>query len=124
MREVLHESNYKTPFADDKATAKKSFSARGVANAQQALMETGPLAASFTVYADFPTYTSGVYKHTSGQELGGHAVVLLGWGTEDGKDYWLLKNSWTDKWGDKGFFKVVRGTNDCGIESGLCGMNF
>jgi len=116
--------NYKTPFAQDKKQAKKAFSARGVLQAQKALMETGPLSASFTVYADFPTYKSGVYQHTSGSELGGHAVVLLGWGTEDGKDYWLLKNSWTAEWGDNGFFKVIRGSNDCGIESDFSGTNF
>eukprot|EP00756_Hemistasia_phaeocysticola_P034400 Hpha_TRINITY_DN16518_c3_g1::TRINITY_DN16518_c3_g1_i4::g.134213::m.134213/K01363/CTSB; cathepsin B len=117
-------SNYKIPFAQDKAKAAKSFGVSGVAGAQQALMETGPIAATFTVYADFPTYKSGVYKHTSGSALGGHAVVLIGWGTENGQDYWLLKNSWTAKWGDEGFFKIVRGSNDCGIESEFSGVTF
>merc|ERR1711879_1012806 len=80
------------------------------------LMTNGPVAAAFTVYADFPTYKSGVYKHTSGSALGGHAVKIIGWGVEDGNDYWLVANSWNTDWGDKGFFKIARGHNECGIE--------
>ncbi len=49
----------------------------------------------------------------------GHAVKLVGWGTEAGGDYWLVANSWNEDWGDKGFFKIRRGTNECGFESGL-----
>jgi len=44
-----------------------------------------------------------------------HAVTLIGYGTEDGKDYWLLKNSWGDWWGEKGYFRMARGKNMCGI---------
>ena len=45
---------------------------------------------------------SGVYKHVKGSLLGGHAVKLLGWGVENGTDYWLLANSWNTDWGDNG----------------------
>lgn len=47
-------------------------------------MTNGPAEAAFTVYEDFLSYKSGVYKHTSGSALGGHAVKIMGWGTEDG----------------------------------------
>jgi len=47
-----------------------------------------------------------------------HAVVAVGYGTENGVDYWLLKNSYSDSWGENGFFKVKRGT--CGIEENSC----
>lgn len=59
---------------------------------------------------------AGVYKRTSGQFLGGHAIKLLGWGVENGNKYWLAANSWNEDWGDKGYFKILRGDNECGIE--------
>jgi cathepsin B len=39
-------------------------------------MTNGPVEAAFTVYADFPSYKSGVYQHKSGSELGGHAIKV------------------------------------------------
>uniref|UniRef100_A0A8W8NDP1 Peptidase C1A papain C-terminal domain-containing protein n=3 Tax=Ostreidae TaxID=6563 RepID=A0A8W8NDP1_MAGGI len=47
----------------------------------------------------------------------GHAIKILGWGTENGDDYWLVANSWNPDWGDQGFFKILRGQDECGIES-------
>lgn len=49
-----------------------------------AIMTSGPVEGAFTVYQDFMQYKSGVYKHTSGSMLGGHAIKILGWGNEDG----------------------------------------
>lgn len=80
-------------------------------------MTNGPIEVSFSVYSDFETYTSGVYQHTSGSYLGGHAVKMLGWGVENGTPYWLIANSWNPSWGDKGYFKIIRGQDECGIES-------
>ena len=57
-----------------------------------------------------------MYQHTTGGFLGGHAVKILGWGNEDNTDYWLVANSWNEDWGDKGFFKIRRGHDECGIE--------
>merc|ERR1712079_451330 len=62
---------------------------------------------------------SGVYQHTSGKPLGGHAIRLLGWGVEEDTPYWLVANSWNYDWGDKGTFKILRGSDHCGIESGV-----
>ena len=52
-------------------------------------------------------YKSGVYDTCQGSA--GHAVTIVGWGTEQGIPYWLIKNSWGTGWGDKGFIKVKRG---------------
>lgn len=49
--------------------------------------------------------------------LGGHAVRLVGWGEEKDIKYWLIANSWTKKWGENGFFRIIRGRNACQIES-------
>ncbi|PON48443.1 Cysteine Protease [Parasponia andersonii] len=79
--------------------------------------KNGPVEVAFTVYEDFAHYKSGVYKHITGEEMGGHAVKLIGWGTsDDGEDYWLVANQWNRSWGDDGYFKIRRGTNECGIE--------
>jgi len=81
----------------------------------------GPVEAAFSVYEDFLHYKSGVYVHESGAYVGGHAVKIIGYGTENGTPYWLIANSWTTYWGNKGFFKMLRGADECGIESGVVG---
>ncbi|XP_052170432.1 cathepsin B-like protease 2 [Diospyros lotus] len=86
-------------------------------NIMAEVYKNGPVEVSFTVYEDFAHYKSGVYKHITGDVMGGHAVKLIGWGTsEDGEDYWLLANQWNRSWGDEGYFKILRGSNECGIE--------
>lgn len=110
------EDGYGVSYKNDKVKAYSSYSLTGVANIQKDIMQYGSATAAFTVYEDFPTYKSGVYRHTSGSQLGGHAIKLLGWGVEDGQDYWLVANSWNEEWGDAGTFKIVRGENECGIE--------
>ncbi|KAH6939150.1 hypothetical protein HPB50_016122 [Hyalomma asiaticum] len=61
---------------------------------------------------------TGVYQKHSDDFLGGHAIRILGWGSENGVPYWLVANSWNQDWGDKGecYFKIRRGNNECGIE--------
>jgi cathepsin B len=90
---------------------------------QQAIMNDGPVETAFTVYADFPNYVSGVYKHTSGRVLGGHAVRIVGWGVDAGVDYWTVANSWNPYWGESGYFRIVRGADECGIESQVTANN-
>jgi len=53
--------------------------------------------------------------------VGGHAIVIVGWGVKDGLPYWLIRNSWGVNWGDGGHFRVRRGTNECGIEGRVWG---
>ncbi len=53
------------------------------------------------------SFLSGVYKHTTGKELGGHAIKILGWGTDNGTDYWTVANSWNVDWGNKGEMECI-----------------
>jgi len=85
------------------------------------IYQHGPVEAAFSVYEDFIHYKSGVYQHTSGSYLGGHAIKIIGYGTENDLPYWEVANSWTTYWGNKGFFKILRGADECGIESGVVG---
>jgi len=95
----------------------KVYSVSGEQRIMQEIFANGPVETTFSVYQDFLAYKSGVYKRTSSQYLGGHAVKFVGWGVEDSTNYWLVANSWNPHWGDQGYFKIVRGTNECGIES-------
>lgn len=108
---------YNSSYSEDKTFGKKAYSVRpNVQQIQHEIMTNGPVEADFTVYSDFPNYKSGVYKRHSHVPLGGHAIRLLGWGVEDGTPYWLAANSWNTDWGDNGYFKILRGSNECGIE--------
>lgn len=115
---------YNSTYKGDKKKSSQASQLMTIEGMQTAIMKTGPLAVSFTVYGDFPTYKSGVYTHKSGQMLGGHAVSMVGWGEENGTPYWLIKNSWNEQWGDGGFFKIARGTDECGIEDDVGAVHF
>jgi len=111
------EKTYDISYSNDIHKVDNAYSLSGVENIQADILAHGPVSAAFTVYEDFPTYKSGVYVYTTGSQLGGHAVKIIGWGVEDNVPYWLVMNSWNNKWGDNGLFKIRRGTNECGIES-------
>jgi len=59
---------------------------------QKDIMTNGPIQEAFMVYKSFMSYKSGVYKKHFWEIL--PAVKIIGWGTEDGHDYWLVANSW------------------------------
>jgi len=113
------QSSYtKNAYSKDKMFGKNqvyySFNNEGV---QKEIMTNGPVVFTYDVYADFILYNDGVYQHTTGDLLGGHAVRAIGWGEENGTPYWLIANSWNEDWaGLGGYFKIIRGTDDCGIE--------
>ena len=111
------EKGYQTPYASDIHKADTAYSLSSVASIQNDIMTYGSVSAAFTVYEDFVAYKSGVYSHTTGSALGGHAVKIIGWGVENNTPYWLIMNSWNAGWGDKGSFKIKRGSDECGIES-------
>ncbi|EPB68434.1 papain family cysteine protease [Ancylostoma ceylanicum] len=64
------------------------------------------------------------HAHKWGAQRGAHAVKVIGWGSENGTDYWLIANSWNTDWGEDGmlrYFRIVRGINNCGIEKEMVG---
>jgi len=86
---------------------------------RKAIMEQGPVEAAMTVYSDFENYAGGIYHHVSGGNAGGHAVRIVGWGAENGTKYWKVANSWNPYWGESGYFRIRRGTGECGIEDSV-----
>merc|ERR1712212_1424774 len=91
----------------------------------QALVEKGPMPVAFMVYSDFYGYDGGIYHHTGFRdeynplELTSHAVTLVGYGVDaaTGEKFWRIKNSWGKYWGEDGYFRMRRGTDECAIES-------
>lgn len=112
--------------------------------ARQEIYDHGPILALFWVYPDFMFYNkgekipsiwcarrpvnnwrldtliTGIYIHKIGWwPLGGHAVKVVGWGVENGTKYWHVANSWGEDWGEKGYFRIRRGTNECSFDWNL-----
>jgi cathepsin B len=96
--------------------AKGGYQLKTVDDIKKEIFTNGPVQAGFMVYKSFFAYTQGVY-HKGLFEFtpeGGHAIKILGWGTEDNTPYWLCANSWGTAWGAQGFFKIKQG--NCKIE--------
>ena len=87
----------------------------------------GSVSASYMLYQSFYDFfranPTGVYsqrdKKVTEPAIGGHAVVLTGWGIDpaSGTKYWIVRNSWGLRWGDQGYFKMERGVNFCSLEA-------
>eukprot|EP00923_Selenidium_pygospionis_P037326 GHVN01065375.1.p2 GENE.GHVN01065375.1~~GHVN01065375.1.p2 ORF type:complete len:207 (-),score=29.24 GHVN01065375.1:263-883(-) len=104
----------------------------------QEVHEHGPIAIALEAPRELFGYNDGIFDAMpsdhhrycasgkaglNGWEYTNHALVVVGWG-EDGKDdqgepmkYWIVRNSWGDQWGNKGYVKIRRGKNLGGIES-------
>jgi len=68
----------------------------------------------------FQSYSSGVLTSSSCGTNLDHGVLIVGYGSENGIDYWLVKNSWSTTWGDKGYVKIAR--SDSTNDAGICGI--
>lgn len=82
----------------------------------------GPVSSAFELYPDFYTFDpkKGIYRWSGeGERISGHAIVIDGWGEENGVKFWWVRNSWSPEWGLYGYFKMVRGENHCKIEENV-----
>lgn len=84
-----------------------------------AVIKSGPIAVSIDInHESFMRYASGIYEEPNCTSNTNHAALLVGYGSEDGKDFWILKNSYGVIWGEAGYIRVARNPeNLCGIAS-------
>lgn len=81
------------------------------------LYNNGPVNSQYAVYYDMFSYKSGIYRHVSGDLAGTHSVKVVGWGVQNGVNYWIVANSWGVAWGERGWFRIMMG--QAGIDSNV-----
>jgi cathepsin X len=62
-------------------------------------------------------YTGGIFNDTTNDTTIVHDISVVGYGVENGTPFWHVRNSWGTFWGENGFFRIVRGTNNLAIET-------
>ena len=95
----------------------------------------GPMPGNIRVPWSFSYYKEGIFHHfhtltpdpilnklsildkNITWEQVDHSILIVGWGEENGVKYWICMNTWGDNWGENGFFRVLRGKDECSIES-------
>lgn len=86
---------------------------------KEVLFENGPLSIAVNA-TPFQFYNKGILRPTKNncnpQQLN-HGVLLVGYGSENGVNYWIIKNSWSTEWGEDGYIRLERGTGACGVNT-------
>jgi len=100
-----------------KVSTIKSFDDVSPGDEDELLTAVAQQPVSVAIEADqesFQFYSGGVLTAACGTNLD-HGVLAVGYGTDSGTDYWIVKNSWGASWGEAGYVRLERGINQCGI---------
>ena len=80
-----------------------------------AVFKHGAVISSITWTHELEDYTEGIFTGCEPGQETDHSVTVVGYGSENGTDYWLVKNSWGTEWGLEGYMKLQRGVHMCGV---------
>ncbi|XP_076451029.1 procathepsin L-like isoform X2 [Babylonia areolata] len=102
------------------AVAKDATKTVAVPKGDEDAMIAAVLRCPLVVYVDashpsFQLYRSGVYSDSHCGHTLDHAMQLVGYGVQEGHPYWILRNSWGETWGMRGYILMERGVNMCGV---------
>jgi len=113
---------YYAPYSDDVNDVNGMFD-NTVADMMLALAD-GPITVGLEPPMDFMSYLEGIYDTDKATPVDenewvrvDHAVLLVGYGEENGVKFWKVQISWGNLWGEEGFFRIKMGSNTAGIES-------
>lgn len=82
---------------------------------QEAVATVGPISVALDATANLQSYSGGILKDDScNSRTLNHGVLVVGFGSENGQDYYIVKNSWGAAWGEAGYFRLEK-NNRCGI---------
>lgn len=82
----------------------------------------GPVAAGVNA-EEILEYTGGVVNKPNADKGVNHIVSIVGWAAEGNNQHWVVRNSWGEYWGERGFFRIAMGGNQLGIEDNIAWAN-